>query len=327
MAERTSVTQRVQIGVESTPGTAVAANKELPSISIEPGIKANIDAFRTAGNKFPTIHSLGKEWSEALVKGKPTFDEMVYLLATLLTAPTFAQVGATTAYTATYAPSSTAEDSPKTLTVEQGSSVRAHKSAYNLMTELGLSLDRDKCDLSGKMMGRAITDGITLTASPTSVDQIPILPLDFEVWADDASAGLGTTKLSRLLKLDLKVANRFAPLWVIDRSQASYVTHVETPNDVQLDLLMEADSNAMALLTTMRNGAFKFLRVKATSAQNAGTSTPYSLTLNLAGQIAAPKMFEDSDGVYAIGWTFDITHNGGWGKALDAAIVSKTQSI
>jgi hypothetical protein len=31
--------------------------------------------------------------------------------------------------------------------------------------------------------------------------------------------------------------------------------------------------------------------------------------------------------VYAIGWTFDITHDATWGKALAAEIVSKTSAL
>ena len=84
MPERTTVTQVVQVAAETTEGTAVAANKKLPSVTISPALKTNIDAFRPLGNKFQTIHAQGKEWSAAAVSMQPTYSELEYLMASAL---------------------------------------------------------------------------------------------------------------------------------------------------------------------------------------------------------------------------------------------------
>lgn len=327
MAERTTVTQTLQIGVETTPGTGVAAGKSLPSITIDPAIKANIDKFRPTGNKFQTIHALGKEWVEAKIGGEPTYSELHYLLASLLQYTAPVQQGATTAYLWAHGPSSTGEDTVKTYTVEQGSSLRAHKFTYGLVSELSMSGDRDKLELSGMMLGQALTDGITMTGTPAALEQIPILPKELDVYLDTTSGGLGTTKLTRLLRWGVDIKSRFGPLWVVNSANASWVTHVETPVDAQVKLLVEANSDGMGLLTPLRDGSTRFVRIEGTSGQNAGTAIPYSLTMDFALQVADVSEFRDEDGVYAIEYTFDVVHDGTWGKALTASTINKATAL
>lgn len=328
MAERTTVTQVVQIGLETTEGTAVAAGKKLPSINMLPAIAGNVDKFATIGNKFPTIHALGKEWSTAAISGKPTYDEITYLLSSLLARVTPVQQSSTTAYKSTAAPSSTAPDTIDTFTIENGSSVRAHKSAGNFVSDLQLTFSRSAVDIAGTMMGQAITDGISLTSSPTSIPQIPILPAELEVFLDTAAAGLGTTKLLRVLSGEIAINNRFGPLWVVDRSQLSYVAHVELPVAGQVKLKLEADAAGMAVLGDMRTGVSKFLRFKATSGQLAGTAIPYSLQWDFALQVAdSPGPLNDDGGVYAADWTFDIVHDPTWGKATSVEVINKVVSL
>lgn len=328
MAERTTVTQVIQIGKETTEGTAVAAGKTLPSINMLPAVAGNVDAFRTIGNKFPTIHALGKEWSTADISGKPTYDELVYLLSSLLARATPVQQGATTAYKWTHAPSSTAPDTIDSFTIENGSSVRAHKSAGNIVSDLKLAFSRAAVDLTGTMMGQAITDGITLTASPTAVPQIPILPAELEIFIDTTAAGIGTTKMTRALSGEITVNNRFGPLWVVDRSQTSYVAHVELPITGQVKVLFEADAAGMAFLGDMRTGVSKFLRLKATSSQLAGVAFPYSLAWDFALQVAgSPGPLKDQDGVYAVEWTYDIVHDPTWTRATTVDVINTRTAL
>ena|SRR5579883_1076991 len=124
-----TVNNIVQIGVEATPGTSVAATKLLQALSIEPAIKADIKTFRPMGGKFATIAALGKEWIEAKLSGAANYTELVYPLASAFSyaAPTQISPPSGQAYRWTFTPSQSATDTIKTYTVELGSSVRAHK--------------------------------------------------------------------------------------------------------------------------------------------------------------------------------------------------------
>jgi len=79
-----TVFQGIQIGVESTAGEAVAANKKLLSTSITPVPKVETKPFRAMGNKYASFSTLNKEWAGLNIEGAPTYNEIVYLLSSLL---------------------------------------------------------------------------------------------------------------------------------------------------------------------------------------------------------------------------------------------------
>jgi hypothetical protein len=161
MAERATVFERPQIGIESTAGTDVAATKKIQSFSISPAIQSESQVFRPMGSKFATSAIQNKEWTEASVEGYPDFNELAYLLSSLMSYA--APSGTAPAHTWTFGPSSSSADTVKSYTVETGSSVRAQQFTYGLVNELTFSYDRDELTISGSMLGQKSTDGITVT--------------------------------------------------------------------------------------------------------------------------------------------------------------------
>lgn len=327
MPERATLTQGVQLGVESTPGTSVSANKKLNSTSFETKVMAEIEPFRPMGTKYATTEILGKEWSEFEISGMGSYNDAVYLLSSCLDESTPVQQSATTAYLWTFSPSSTSPDTVKTYTIEHGSSVRAHKLTYGLVSEVEFDFTRDAVEVSGSGMGQKVTDGITLTATPTTIDEKPILPTDVDVYIDTTSAGLGTTKLTRAMNVNLHVSDRFGPVWVLNSANQSFVATIESEPSAEVTLMVEADSQGMGLLTDMRSTATKFLRVKATSADEAGTGHPYSFQWDAAVKVKDVGDFSDEDGIYAIEWTFDMVHDPTWGKAYEVAVKNKLTAL
>lgn len=328
MAERSALTQGIQVGVETTPGTPVAAGKSLSTIGINPSVSVDMQVFRPMGQKFTGVVSPGKEWVTADISGRGSYTEIIYLLSSLLVTSTPTTVD-TTGRSWAFQPASKSEDAVKTLTVEQGGAVRAHKFAYGLCTEVSLSFDRNGVDVGGSMIGQALTDNIALTGSPTAVEERIILPTEISVFLDTTSAGLGTTKLLRVLKADWSIGDRFNPVWVLNSALTSFVAHVESQPKATIKLTFEADAQGMALLTTMRAGTTQFMRIVATApAPFAGSvSAPYSLTLDQAVKVSDVGNFSDEDGVYAIEMTFEIVHDATWGKALIATAVNKITAL
>lgn len=333
MPERSTISQTVQIGVETTPGTAVPANKKLSSLSISPGVSVNVDEFKPTGQKYNSLAVLNEEWVEADLGGKPTYDEVIYVLASILGKPTSAQImdGATPtgAYRHTFAPLSSAADDVATFTVEQGSAVRAHKFAYGLVKELGLTWSRDGLEYSGTMLGQTLTDGITMTAAPTAFPLVPILPKQLDVFMDATAAALGTTKLLRVLSGEWNLSDRFGPLWTLNSALGSFAAHVETDPTAELKLMFEADATAMGLLATLRAGDTKFIRLKGTgpSIYAGGAPQSYSFQLDVAVKVNDANAFDDADGVFAIEWPFTVVHDDTWGKAMAAEVINKTTAL
>jgi hypothetical protein len=330
MAERTSVTQKTQFGAESTAGTSVAASKFLPSLAFNTSIDGSLTDVTTGALKFTTGAVLGQEWTSTKVSGVPSYDELTYLLSSLIKKVTPTTVD-TSARTWTIAPTSDAEDTIQTYTIEQGSAVRAHKSVYNFMTDMTLKGDRKSAlDVSGTFLGKQFTDGITLTSSPTTVgSQVMMMPGEVSIYQDTTSAGLGTTKLSRVMSWELSMSSVRAPIWVVDAAESSWSVPVETAIDMTFKMTLEADATAMALLTSMRAGTKSFIRINATSPTSAGaTTTKYAMLWDLCAVVSeAPKELKDVDGVYAIDWTFKAVHDSTWGKATTVALTNKVTAL
>lgn len=328
MPERSSLTQGVQVGVETVPGTNVAANKKFVSIGITPAVQMDPVRFRPMGSKYNTIVTPGKEWVEADIEGVGSYTELLYFFASLVAAPGAPVTIDGTGRTWTFTSAPSAEDTVKTLSVEQGGVVRAHKFSYGLVTELELTFNRDGVEVGGSMIGQRISDNITLTPAPTTMSQIPILPTDVDVFMDPTFGALGTTKLLRVLEATWTVGDRFNPVWVLNSTLGSFAAHVESEPNAQLTLLMEADAEGMGQLTQMRAGSTTFIQVKSTSPQLAGASTAkYSLVLDCACKVAEVGDFTDEDGVYAIEWTFDLVYDGAWTKAFEVKLTNKEATL
>ena len=330
MAERQSTTQKVQIGFEATPGTIVPATKIIQSYRIDPGVKATLTPFTPTGFKAPTLIPLGQEMVEAKISGVATYSEIITLLNSLLVAPAApTQIGTTGGYPWLFTPSVNSPDSFKTISVEQGDSVRAHSFGFGVVNSLGFKWDRNNATIDGSMFGGKLNDGATLTAlsgAGSTYEIIQVLGSQIAVYADSTNGGLGTTKLTRVLMGEINISERYKPLWVVDSAQGSFVAVVESVPKIELKLTLEADSNGMAFLNSMRNGSTTFFRVKALGA-NIGTGADYLLQFDIAGKVSAISEFKDQDGVYAVEFTFTAVYDATWAKFLEVKAVNKISTL
>ena len=326
MAERSSLNQNIQIGVESVHGTAVAATKRLQSIGIEPSISVEKDNFRPIGSKFNALSTLGKEWAEASLSGRATYTELQYLFSSVINSPVVTTTGGATEWV--FTPSNRADDDPKTYTIEHGSGVRADRFSYGLVTEVGLTFNRSAIEVSGSMMARAIEDGITMTSTGvTALPLVPVLPTQVSVYLDDTAAALGTTKLTRMISGEFHLGARFGPVWVLDAANPSFVNHIETAPDLTSTLTLQADSQGMGLLGNLRDGDTKFLRIEAIGGMIGATSTPYRLAIDLAGKVSDTGGFSDADGVYAIEFSLLGVNDAVWDKAVQVTLVNDQSTL
>lgn len=320
---RGSIFQSVQVGAETTAGTAVAASKRLLGLSIQPTNKSEVKLFRPMGSKFKTVATLNKEWSEAALSGPITFTDIVYALCAgvVNVAPT-----GTTAKTWVFSPALSAADAIKTLTVESGDATRAQKFTYGMVNALTLKFSRTGNEISGSMIGKAATDGITLTATPTDVSLIPVMPTQVSYKLADTQAGLaGASVLPNVIDAEWSLSGRFAPAWFMDGA-TSFSSHVETEPELDIKFRMEADATALGLLTTMRNAATKFLRIEATGALISGGDY-YSLKIDTALKMTEPTSYEDVDGVYAYGWSAKGVYDSTWTKTTEITVVNTVAAL
>lgn len=338
MAERSTISQSAQIGVETTPGTAVAASKRLGSMGFSFGPKVDIKKLLPAGQKYASLQILGKEWTEAGIEGLAVYPELPYAYASCVNTPTITQImdGAvpTGAYRYVFTSNTFGDDAPKTFTIEQGSGVRAHRMANAIFTEYTWEWSREEISLGGTVLGRAIEDGVTLTASPTSLPQVPVRPSELSVYLDTTSGALGTTKLLRALKGEFNISDRFSPLWVVDAAQPSFAAVIEVEPTVEFKVTQEADAAGMASLEAMRNGSNRYLRLQGVGPVIYTATLPidnkkHQVTIDMCGQVSDVSELGDEDGVYGVTWTFTANHDPSWGagKAFTIEVITTTITL
>ncbi|NMC54970.1 MAG: hypothetical protein GYA48_15190 [Chloroflexi bacterium] len=328
MAERSSIFQTVQIGVEVNHGVAVPANRKLQSVGLSTAMKTDIKKFRPAGSKFPTITALGKEWVEHSLSGQLTYTEILYLFASIFGLdagqPTDNLDGS---YTWLFSPNANQADNFVTFTIEQGGSVRSQRSTYGLVKDLTLNFSRDEATVEGGALAQALEDNVVMTGAPSAIDLVPVLPTHICIYLSDTFAGLDAADpLQRVLSCSYSMADRFGAIWPMNRNLNSFGAVVETEPKPQLKLKMEADAEGMALLNSMRSGSTKFLRIEAVGDEIA-VGVPYELIIDTAVQVEEPGEFEDADGLYAIEWTFTAIQDSAWNKATQLSVTNSISTL
>jgi hypothetical protein len=310
MAERQTGTQQVQIAPEVTPGTGVAATKKLQSMDFTINPTGEVLQFKPQGSKLPTVVIPGQEWTDGALSGRPVYDELIYPLSMIFGAPTPTTVAVTgKLWTFTYNPATAL--TPKTFTVEKGSAVRAGKSVGVGLTDFGVHITRNEVTVDGAVLGQLYTDGITMTATPTTLPQQPVLPGEWNIYIDDTFGAIGTTKWLRAFSLDVNMSGLYSAIWPINTALTSYATTVEN-NDptITMDLRVEADATGMGLLTSLRAGATKYIRAKAVSLTTIPGSTAfYQFGIDAAVKLADFSDFDDEDGLYVRDWPLQVVND------------------
>lgn len=329
MPERASVAQAVQIGVESAAGTTVSASKLLNSLGFEPGINFETSVFRPMGQKYPSQVVPNREWMSWSITGQPAYGEVVYPLNSVLVHST-ASTSDTSAKIWTFTPAARTEDTVDTFTIEQGSATRAHRSVYMLFSDYSLVFERTGLSHSGTAISQRLLDGITLTSSPTAVEEKPMIPTHCDFYIDTTSGGLGGTKLTRAFRVEVNFTNRFAPVWPLNSTVPSYASHVEIEPNFNIGWSLESDATGMGFLTTQaRAGTTIFIRMKSTSTELAGAATLfYEFRMDAAVKIdTVGSPVTDIEGVSTIPYTGRIVYDSTWGKAVECRVINKVAAL
>lgn len=336
MAERSFLTQTVQIGAESTatPGTAVVTGKQLTALGIEMGPSITFDRFRPAGFKYATIVTPNMEFTTANLTGRPTYTEIVYPLSGLLGGATIATPsGGTASRSWTFNPSATANDIPITYTVAVGGTAatdRAEKFSYGLVTGLTMPFSRSEISMTGTMIGQIMSIGVgtaLMVGTATAISLVPVLSSQVCVYSDATSGSLGSSRLTRVMNGELSITNKYAPLWTVDCTQASFVAHIDVEPSARLRLTVEADAAGLAHYTNAQAGTTEFIRLEATGTVIEAGTIKYKMTWDMAAKVIEVSPFKDQDGVYAFDVSFDIVYDGTWQKSLQAVVINNLTSL
>ena len=301
MPELSTVARNVQIGKESTPGTGVTGSKQLQYIgfSLAPALEMN--QFRPMGSKVNSAITPGKDSSVLTIEGQGSYSEVVYILDSLLKTVTPSTVD-TSGKSWLYEPLARTEETKSRYTIEEGSTVRAGKATYGTVTGATFTFNRSEgLAISGEGFAQQYQDNITLTPTPTVIEEAIVLPTHLNVYSNDTFGAIGTTKLTRDFEAVCEIGNVVGQVWPINSANASFASDVELVPTATISLKCSADAAGMAFLTAARAGATKFVRLEALSTVLAGAATAfYKLWIDMAVKVTEFPGFEDEEGLKVV---------------------------
>lgn len=421
MAERDAIKQKILFGKETVHGTGVTCTNRAMGFKVNPTMNGDFKGWRPQGNKNEQLQMLMREWCSSSLEGVPTYDEMGYILSSVIGAPVSSGGTINTRNVHTFRFDPRFDQDIVSYTIEYGTSdTRAHKTTYAFFDSMGLNFTRADAELSGSMIGRKITDGVSMSAGANEVQTItitgtptgggfklrfkgaetaeiaynaansaiqtalnalstigangvtvtgttpnftvtfsgtamaginhpllelsnnaltggttpsvtlavttqggfvedalvPVMPGHINVYLADTYATLAAGKLTRARLANLAISNRADPQWVFDTTQDSFKFHSESAVDIKFNLELQADSNGMALLTTARSGAGKFIRIEAIGPVIGATSDTYKMVIEAFVKISAFGELKDTDGVYQTNYEMTVAEDPTWGNGF-----------
>lgn len=257
----------LQVGKETTLGTAVSAGKKLLSFEVDMDPNIPAEMIQSAGSMAPTGVVVGKERTNITLKSKAAaYDDLLYLWATCLKAPAITTPsGGTNTRLWTFTPNTTDTNTANSLTMEFGNSTNAYKVAGGRVDDLELTYKPDgTVEANAKLIGQAISEGITMTSSPTDITLRPISPKQVNFYIDTSAGNIGTTQV-KPFEIKFKLGNRWTDVYEIDSSTSTWATLVEHGLMPEIQFTLPHDSSANTYMDTyLRAGATLYVAVKAT---------------------------------------------------------------
>lgn len=324
---RASVNRIVQIGVETTPGTAVAASKQLPTMSLRLSRSIDVQQFRAQGYKLPTAAPIVHDLGGGSLEGPMNFTEIGSLLATIVTPVITTPGGATLARKWLFTALASGANAFKTLTIQEGDATAAVQMAYSLLTQFGLNYTDAGATVSGTLLGRAPTTA-SLTGSPTAVAQLPGTARGVDVYMDAIGGTIGTTKVASAKECSFNASNLQAPNWVLNTTFQSFVDTVETVPTIESMFAMEFDAQARTLYDAViaASNPVKLIRFLITGPLIEG-ATFYTLGVDFAAQVIGTEQ-RDIDGVWGYQFNLLPQYNSVFGnKAFEIELITTLTAV
>ena len=332
MSDLATVFFGAQLGKETTAGTSVAADKLMQSLGFS-RIKGQGEGsmFRPQGSKLNTT-SVSPAMRHGIVdfQGVLTYNEIEYILNSAINSTTSTADG-TNGKKWVHNLTKSAADTKQTYTFESGNSVHGQKATYAQVTSLQFEMSRaqDGNKVSGQMMCQALTDDITMTASPTQIDPVIVAPQTFDVKFATTQAGIaGASVFGRPIKAMFSLTNLVQPLFRMNSTDTSYVNLIEGPPTCTLTVTTDADDAGMTYLSDLTNGTTRFIEIKALGPTIAGAMTSTNtFQLQFSGKVIKYYDPTDENNSALASWTFEAVYDTTWTKAFEFTVINTLAAL
>ena len=319
--------RKIQLGKETTAGTAVAAT------AIWRGIGTIKDDLTTV---FPVedIGILGgvtrsyipKTLATLMLEAiEATYEQLPYLFECGIehvVTPTTDAAGYAYAYTMPVASTDAHVTTDlQTFTFEGGDNQQAEEFAYGFATNITLAgAAGEAVKMSATIQGRQVgTSTFTAALAIPSVEEI--LVSKGKLYIDPTTDTIGTTQISNsMLDFTLNIATGWTPVWTADG--AIYFSFIkQTAPVITLNITFEHDTSSVAEVANWRAGTPVQIRLNFD-----GTSSK-ELTLDMAGLWHPFDKLGERDGNDILGGTFNVRYDSDAALFFEAVVCNANASI
>lgn len=306
--------RKIQLGRETTPGTAVAATSIWRGLGVLSDDRETVFPEEDVGILGGVDRAYVPKLAASLSMGsvEATYQQILHLLeAGILTAtPTADGVGTDFIYE--YPFPTTSLPTIKTYTLEGGDNAGAEEMEYAFVQSLTLEGSAGEAlMMSADWVGRKVTPS-TFTGALSIPAVEDILMSKAKVYVDAVGGTIGTTQLTQtVLSMNLQYNTGLVPVWTAD-GELYFTMHKNVMPEATLELTFEHNAACIAEKAIWRAGTPRQIQIKWEGSAFGTPGTTYSnhtLILNLAGKWETFGPLDDSDGNDTITATFRARYN------------------
>lgn len=295
------VLRKIQLGGETTAGTAVAADFIWRGIAT--GLEDTREKVRPEENVGITsmttrqyTPSVGAQLSMAATEA--TFEQLPHILEAGIAEATATQDGAGSGYIYQYDFPTTARavGDIKTYTIEAGDNQQAEEMAYAFVSDFTISMNAGEAwQIEATWRGReASTTTFTGALSIPAVEEI--LTQKTKLYIDAASGTIGTTEIScTLLSATLNITTGWIPRWTASGELYFCVAEDQGLRGT-LELTFLHNATAVATKANWRADTPALVRLEAEGSDLSSAGTTYSVKTARIDVAGVWNTFEDADG-------------------------------
>jgi hypothetical protein len=329
--------QKIQLGRESTAGTAVAAT------TIWRGVGGMLEDAREVsmvdeqiGIAIPTtrayVGQLGGVLSMAATPA--TFEQILHILeAGIKTVGTGASDGAGSGKIYAYPTPTTAVNTIKTYTIETGDNQQAEEMEYSFVEKFTLTGERGRAVMmSADWIGRQVAN-TTFTGSLTAPTVEEILTGKGAFYIDAVGGTIGTTAITgTLLQWELTVTTGWRGKWTVDAGQLyfNFIYFDRDSFEAELSMTFEHDATAVAQKALFQAATPRLFRINIPGSTFAQAGTTYStktFRIDAAATYTEWGVLDSEDGNSIVNVTAQIGYDPTAAKGLEITVVNDLTSV
>lgn len=325
--------RKIQLGPESTPGTAVAATAVYRAPA--PGVEDQRE-LTLVEEQLGYLSGWDRTYIAKLLAGYPmdshpaSFQQINYLFDAGIKTVSGSADGGGSDYIYTYTFPTTAQNTIKTYTIEGGDNIQAEEIEHAFVSDFTISGEAGAAVMaSANWVGRQATN-VSFTGALTPPTVETMLASKGKLFIDAIGGTVGSTQFSnKLLSFELAVTTGWQPVFTIDGNL--YFTGIKcVMPEILLTVTMEHHADSQTEKTNWRNETSRLIQLLIEGSAFGTGGAQYdnhSLVLDMAGKWDSFDILGEQDGNDVITGTFRSRYNATSTSFAEFALVNELSAI